>query len=210
MLNTCEELLKNKIQEGLVGVDALDKRGPLFLKLMWDIIMDVDNSALRALTQSLQTLCLKKVPGKNICTAPSYLKGALLLLNNCSELPTDTMGLLNGTMELVDCDEFSGFMRSVYFDHKRKTRVITHQDYLRLAESEYCTLYRVGKWTSLKNDPTLAFFVGQSGQGGGYGDSGCGGGLGNVGCGGGRGDGNRWSKLSCHNCGKMDHISRNC
>ena len=43
--------------------------GPLVLKLMLDIIMDIDDSALRALTQSLQTLRLKDIPGENVCTA---------------------------------------------------------------------------------------------------------------------------------------------
>jgi len=188
-----------------VGVDALEKRGSLVLKLVLDIIMDVDDSALRALTQSLQILFLKEVPGENVYTT----KGVSLLLNNCSELPADTMVLLNDTMGSADCDEFSVFMRSVYFDHKWKTRVITHQEYLRLAESEYRTLYRAGKWAASKNDPMSAFFVGQPGRGGGCGDSGRGDGRGNGGRGGGCGNGNRWNKLSCHNCGKMGHISRN-
>ena len=50
ILNTCEEPLRNKILEGLVGVNAMEMGGPLVLKLMLDIIMDVDNSTLRALT----------------------------------------------------------------------------------------------------------------------------------------------------------------
>ena len=111
--------------------------GPLVLKLMLDIIIDIDDSALRALTQSLQTLRLKDIPGENVCTAVSYLKGALLLLQNCSGLPTNTMVLLNEIMGSAAYDEFSGFMNLLYFDHKRKTRVIAHQEYLCLAEAEY-------------------------------------------------------------------------
>ena len=108
----------------------MEMGGLLVLNLMFDIIMDVDDSALRALTQSLQTLRLKDVPGENVCAAVSYLKGALLLLQSCLGLPTDAMGLLNNVMGSADCDELSGFMNLVYFDHKRKTRVISHQEYL--------------------------------------------------------------------------------
>ena len=62
-----------------MGCDALEIVGLLVLKLMIAIIMDVDDSALQVLTQSLQNCCLKNVPGeKNM--AVGYLKGALLLL----------------------------------------------------------------------------------------------------------------------------------
>ena len=48
ILNTCEEPLRKKILEGVVGVNTMEMGGPLVLKLMLDIIMDVDDSALRA------------------------------------------------------------------------------------------------------------------------------------------------------------------
>ena len=50
LLNTCEEPLRNKILEGLVGVEMMEMGGPLVLKMMLDIIMDVDDSAPRVLT----------------------------------------------------------------------------------------------------------------------------------------------------------------
>ena len=53
LLNTCEKTLWNKILEGLIGVNSMQLGGPLVLKTMLYIIMDVDDSALRALTQSL-------------------------------------------------------------------------------------------------------------------------------------------------------------
>ena len=53
VLNTCEEPLKSNILEGLVGVDALELGGILVLKLMIDIIIDVEDSALQVITQSM-------------------------------------------------------------------------------------------------------------------------------------------------------------
>ena len=75
------------------------------------------------------------------------------------------MGLLNDTMGLTDCDDYSGFMNLLYFDRRRKSRVITHQEYLRLAEAEYCNLYWAGKWTASRNNPVLGFFVDHGGRG---------------------------------------------
>jgi len=64
ILQTCEDPLCNKILEGMVGVSVLELDGPLVLKLMLGIIMDVDNIALCALTQSLQHFGLRTCPGR--------------------------------------------------------------------------------------------------------------------------------------------------
>ena len=70
----------------MVGTNTMESGGPLVLKLMLDTIMDVDDIDLRALTQILQILRLKDVPGENVRTTVSYLKGVLLLLKKCSNL----------------------------------------------------------------------------------------------------------------------------
>jgi len=75
------------------------------------------------------------------------------------------MELLNDTMGLADCGEFSEFMWSIYFDYKWSTRVISLQEYLRLAEVKYRTLYHADKWTASKNDPTSGIYVEQPGYG---------------------------------------------
>ena len=98
ILNTCKKPLRNKILEEMVDYDPLETCGTLVLQLMLDIIMEIDDNVLRALTQIFQNLCRKDLPSKNIYTAVSYLKGAILLLQNCSGLPTDTIWLLNNMM----------------------------------------------------------------------------------------------------------------
>ena len=102
--------------------------GPLVLKLMLEIMMDVDDSALRVLTQSLQMIRLKDLPGEYVCTRVSYLKEAFLLLQNNVGLITDIMGLLNNIMGSADCNKFSSFMDSAYF-HKRKICIVSHQKF---------------------------------------------------------------------------------
>ena len=64
------------------------------------------------------------------------------MLQNCSGLPMDTMGLLNNIMVSADCEECGGFMNSVSYDRMRKTRVITHSEYMKLADTEHSTYYR--------------------------------------------------------------------
>ena len=69
--------------------------------------------------------------------AVSYLKGAIMLLQNCDKIPTDTMCLLNNVMTLVDCDEFTKYMKIIYFTSKRNKHLTTYTFYLNTAEPEY-------------------------------------------------------------------------
>ena len=74
-----------------------------------------------------------------MATAISYLKGALMILQNCEAVPTDTLGLLNKIMISADCDEFTEYMKSIYFASKRNQSApaSSFTDYLNTAESEY-------------------------------------------------------------------------
>ena len=88
---------------------------------------------------------MKDVAGENVGTVVSYLKGALLLLQNCGAIPTDIMGLLNDGMVSADCEEFTSYMKSIYFAAKRTSSGQSYMPYLDAAEAEYRTLYRRGK-----------------------------------------------------------------
>ena len=60
--------------------------------------MDVDDSAIYALIQNLQVLRMKDAPKENVGTVVSFLKGALMLIQNCAMLLTDNIALMNNTM----------------------------------------------------------------------------------------------------------------
>ena len=211
ILDTCDDNLRDKVREGLVGVPPLESGGPLVLKLMFDVVMDVDDAALRALTEGIQKIRMKDIPGENIDTLVSYLKGSLLLLKNCGELPTDIIGLLNDIMCSAECNDFKEYMKAIYFDHKRRIKVVDPLEYLKLAESEYRTLYRKGKWTAVKHTPATVFFgnnkvasddednndsnnAHEDATSNKYKNS----------------SRKRWGKTQCYNCGKLGHTARNC
>ena len=98
--------------------------------------MDVEYSALRSLVQSLQTLCMKDIEGKNVGKVVSYLKGTLLLLKNCAELPTYTHGLLSNSITSATNDNSCGYMKSIYYKQKRSRSVFDFVAYLKIAESK--------------------------------------------------------------------------
>lgn len=161
IIGTCEDNLRDKVRKQLVGVLALEAGGPLVLKLALDTVMNIDDSALRSLTQNLQTLWMKDVPGENFGTIVSYLKGDLLLLSNYKKMPTDVMGLLNDTIYSAGCEDFTAYMKAIYFNHTRKTEVMEPMKFLTIVEGGYRTLYRNVKWDASKSDPGYAFYVGE-------------------------------------------------
>ena len=108
---------------------------------------------------------MKDVPGENVGLIGSYLKGALLLLGNYGKLPTDIIGLLNDTFCSAGCEEFTDYVKAIHFAHKRKLDIMNLMKFLGLAEAEYRSLYRYGKWDASKNGLGSAFFVEESGAG---------------------------------------------
>ena len=66
ILAACDDELRDKVREQLVGVSPLENGGPLVLKMMLDIVMNVDDAALRLLVQSIQSLRMKDIAGENV------------------------------------------------------------------------------------------------------------------------------------------------
>ena len=58
----------------------------------------------------------------------------------------------------AECTEFKKYIKAIYFDHKKTIKVVDPLNYLKLAESEYRTLYRKIKWTAVKYSPAAGFF----------------------------------------------------
>ena len=76
---------------------------------MLNIVMDVDDSVIRLLTQNLQTLRMEGVPGYNMGTMVNHLEGYFPLLETLGTY--QRMQLLNNIIFSTACDDFCGFMK---------------------------------------------------------------------------------------------------
>ena len=105
-------------------------------------------------------------------------------MKNCADLPTYTHGLLNDIMTSASNDDFTGYMRTIYYEQKCSKQGFDFLKYLKVAEAEHRTLYHARKWTTSSHAlmTTAAGFYGEnstkrdnvdsSGYGGEYGQQG--------------------------------------
>ena len=126
---------------------------------MLEIIIDVDNGALRVLTENLQTFWMKDVSGEIVKTVVSYLKGALILLLNYGKVPMCGLGILRNIFYSVEYDGITIFMGSTHFEHKHQTNMTNFREYLTLTKSEYRMLYRKGSWSASEPNPASGFYA---------------------------------------------------
>ena len=140
ILDTCDTTLQGKLREVLTGVPAMDHGDPLVFKMTLEVTMAVKESSLRSMTEQIKNVRMKDISGEHVGTIVIYLKGVILLLDNCNSLPTDVLGLLNDFMISADSQVFLEYMQSIYFSHKQKIKVITPREYVEFAEKEYITL----------------------------------------------------------------------
>ena len=103
---------------------------------MLKLMIGVANATIFSLVQRFQKPQMKETLEENFGTIASYSQGTLLLLKNCVELPTDTVGLLTDTMNSRTNEELCGYRKSIYYNHKRIYNMIDFLSYLNIAELE--------------------------------------------------------------------------
>jgi len=82
-----------------------------------------------------------------------------MLLQNCTVLPTDLIDFLNNIMCSTVNEDFTSYMKIIYFNHRQSTKEVMYITYLDCAKSEYRTLYHTQKCDASKSDPESGFFV---------------------------------------------------
>ena len=134
--------------------------GPLAFHHMIQLILSVEDQAISSLVRKIQEMRLKDFPGENVSTAASYLRGVILLLENCKEIPTDLMGLLNEIFTSASTADFSAYVNMLYTSHHTSVKIMTLLQFIEDAEKEYRLYYRCEKWTAAKHDPGSVFYAG--------------------------------------------------
>ena len=67
------------------------------------------------------------------------------------------MGLLNNVIVSADCDDFTSYMKLIYFPSKRDTLSNGYMEYLDAAEAEHRTIYRKRELVEVVDPSKLGF-----------------------------------------------------
>ena len=207
LLKSCDYNLRELLEDKLLGSPAIDKNGPVYFKLMMDTVFNDSDKAMRGLLVRVQEMKLTDYAGEDVRKAGSFLRGTVMILENCSFTPPDLGQLIIKFFKTGTCDEFTQHINALDSMMTLKLLTPTPKEIIDYAEADYLDRVRNGKWDKYGEGNTKSAFTSQltrekdgehvDGGGGKY-----------------RGPGgpkaNGGFKGECYNCGKKGHMARDC
>ena len=188
ILNSCNDTLRDKLVESTRNWDAKYIGGPSYLKLLHTLVMSTSEKSLRSLTNKLSTLSIQDFDGENVTRAVSFIRGAILILQDNGALPTDIITQVLAIFKKSACEPFRIHVTNIDSFIELQVKVYNLDDLLTNIETKYIELLGRNEWEpkSLSKDQasgftgdTLPF----------------------------RPDGR---KVMCYNCGGLHHIVTEC
>jgi hypothetical protein len=82
LLNSCDEKLKQKLEEKTIRYPVAHRTGPVYFAIMIALVLASSSQSLRVLTKKVENFSLLEVTGENVQTATSFLRGAAEHLSN--------------------------------------------------------------------------------------------------------------------------------
>jgi hypothetical protein len=172
LINNTDEHLVSKINETYSTYPAAKRGGPLFFKLMMDILQDSSDATAEYLIATVKKLKLTDFDGENVDKVVSLIRGAVKRLTNLrtsggkkAELPDDFITSLLTTFQSSSVPLFNVFFAQIDLNTRivncdaddddddsgavvRKP-TLTVKRILRYAETQYRQLCAQDKWTGV-------------------------------------------------------------
>lgn len=188
--NSCEDSLRDQVHERTNGIDPDNQGGPLFYKVMMDIVTNVAPETIETLVQSLRALDLRheSFPGEDVEYANKLIRGVLGRLSDVNAVPGDIMRVLCNIYQTSSTDEYNAMFQN-YLNMKLlgvpNLQIVNYHDLISFAEDHYLEYNARGTWcgaSKRKNPKGSAFMAG---------------------------DNKAPPEIQCHNC-KGNHYARDC
>ena len=189
--NNVEEKLSTKVKETYLKYPPEQRGGPLFFKIMIEILQNSSGEAAQYLISTVKGINISSYNGENVENVVSLIRGATSRLENLvgirgeSLIPKDFVDDLIKIFQTTSVSEFNEL-----FSHYSRTNTLsefisgptapkpTISQILKFAEIQYRKMYRSGQWTGVTTKLTkTAFFANRN-------------------------------KIKCFNCGGDHHLSK--
>ena len=87
-------ILRTKLEEGTTDLPPVHLGGPVYLKLLIDLIVSTLSTTFRAYVQLTKNTTLKAFTGENVLEACTWMRFLITNLQNHSTIPTDLYDLI--------------------------------------------------------------------------------------------------------------------
>ena len=173
--NNVEEKLATKVKETYLKYPAEQRGGPLFFKIMIDILQKSSSEAAQYLISTVKGINISNYDGENIEQVVSLIRGATSRLDNLfdgkgdslipKDFDEDLIRIFQTTSVPEFNDLFAQLSRNSTIDaFKAGTTMgnagqLSIPEILRFAETQYRKFYRSGQWSGVNTKLTETSFL---------------------------------------------------
>lgn len=161
ILNSCKEDLRLKIVEACKDFDEAEKGGPTYFFLLMKYIVATSETALRGLTSALNKLRLKDFDGENVLNCVSFVKSAITLLKDNSQLPNDIETTIYEIFGSSSCTDFNNLVGGYKLSKTLKLKTVSIDEILTAIETDYQDKIGNQKWPAKDTKQESSFLAHQ-------------------------------------------------
>jgi hypothetical protein len=172
LVNNTDENLVLKINETYLSYPVEERGGPLFFKLLMDLLQNNSAEAAEYLVNVVKHLKISNFDGENILKVVSLIRGAVKRLTNLkdatgqSALPKDLATHLLDVFQTSSVDDFNSLFKHfrlqsqiATFRSKSGAGTPTIDEILQFAETQYHLMKSTGKWTGVNAKANETVFL---------------------------------------------------
>lgn len=146
ILHSCTARLREKIEESTHFLPTHQKTGPVYFVVLYSIVLSSTPVSMRAVIRRLEDLKLSSFEGENVKNAASLIRGAVGLLENNNDLPSDMVDIAFKIMKTSSTTEFNTHVTTMRTNHDLKIKQLTLDDLLMNLQVKYNELSLNGEW----------------------------------------------------------------
>jgi hypothetical protein len=169
--NNTDDNLVLKINETYLSYPESDRGGPLFFKLLMDLLQNNSAEAAEYLVNVVKNLKITNFPGENILKVVSLIRGAVKRLTNLkdatgqSALPKDLADKLLDVFQTSSVEDFNSLFKHFRLQSQiatfrlKSSSTPSIDEILQFAENQYHLMSSTGKWTGVNAKLNETVFV---------------------------------------------------